>query len=361
MDKIIQSAIKQAEQLRKPADAVPWKPDEPHAQVLYEFDASTGSWKGVSTLTSTSTSTTSQTGNGEIKRLALFSWNIDFMLPSTESRMKAGLSELYSRITSSLQSDTAAVVFLQECLAADLDTIGNTPWVREKFYRTDIDVSNWASAFYGTTTLVDKRLLVEKVFRVHFAKTRMERDALFVDVALGQEGEKERKKIIRFCNSHLESLVMDPPLRPAQVALAAKYMHGQQENERKEGNDSPKIYGALMAGDFNAIQPFDRTLHAENGLKDAYLELGGKEDSEDGYTWGQQAPTDLRKLFGCSRMDKVFYCGNVQVRKFERFGQGVEVTDPKESEEIVNLGFERAWITDHLGVFAEIDVVEEGE
>jgi tyrosyl-DNA phosphodiesterase 2 len=359
MDKAIQSAIKLAEQLRKPADSVPWKPDEPHGQTPYEFDASTVSWKEVST--STSTSTSSQTGSGEVKRLALFSWNIDFMLPFAESRMKAGLSELYSRITSSLAPDTAAVIFLQECLAADLDTIGATSWVREKFYRTDVDVSNWASAFYGTTTLVDRRLRVDKVFRVHFAETKMERDALFVDVDVAPAGGEKKKKIVRFCNSHLESLIMEPPLRPAQVALAAKYMHGQAEREeQKEGKDSPKIHGALMAGDFNAIQSFDRTLHAENALKDAYLELGGKEDSEDGYTWGQQAPTDFRERFGCSRMDKVFYCGGVQVKKFERFGQGVEVADPKEREEIVNLGIEKGWITDHLGVFAEIDVVDEG-
>ena len=51
--------------------------------------------------------------------------------------------------------------------------------------------------------------------------------------------------------------------------------------------------GSVLAGDLNAIEPFDRTLHLDNGLKDAYLELGGKEDSEDGYTWGQQAPKAL--------------------------------------------------------------------
>jgi len=112
-----------------------------------------------------------------------------------------------------------------------------------------------------------------------------------------------------------------------------------------------------MAGDFNAIQDLDRCLHFNNGLKDAYLELGGEEDSEEGYTWGQQAATSKREQFGCSRMDKVFFCGGLQLRGFERFGAGVELGDTKEREETVRLGFERPWITDHLGVVARFEVM----
>ena len=38
---------------------------------------------------------------------------------------------------------------------------------------------------------------------------------------------------------------------------------------------APSIHGGVLAGDLNAIQPFDYTLHAENDLKDAYLESDG--------------------------------------------------------------------------------------
>ncbi|KAI1734992.1 Endonuclease/exonuclease/phosphatase [Xylaria scruposa] len=290
-----------------------------------------------------------------IKNLALFSWNIDFMLPHGNSRMTSALSELETQL-GKLPPTTAAVIFLQECTPSDLEVIGETGWVRSAFARTDVGSEAWASGMYGTTTLVDRRLAVGGVFRVHFGLTKMERDALFVDVLFhhpsspGEEGNEKKgkqRRIIRFCNTHLESLAQVPAYRPPQAALAAKFM-------QDEG-----VHGALLAGDLNAIEPFDRTLHSVNNLHDAYLSLGGAEDSEEGYTWGQQAMPQLRQMYGCSRMDKVWYCGGVTVPKFERFGADVEVKDEKEKEEIKRWGgFEKAWVTDHLGVWAIVEVVD---
>ncbi|KAI1353971.1 Endonuclease/exonuclease/phosphatase [Xylaria sp. FL0043] len=368
MNEALKELIPQLEQARKPESAVPWTLDTPHAQSIFGFDSDTQSWKAAPSYQPSPTSPPNDsTTSTVIAKLALFSWNIDFMLPRAHARMTAGLSELHRQIAA-LPETTAAVVFLQECVPGDLETIGATPWVRGDFLRTDVDSSDWASRMYGTTTLVDKRLGVEGVFRVHYELTRMERDALFVDVVfpagdssrdggsggnggdgeVGKKGGKDgKKKIIRFCNTHLESLAVDPPYRPPQVALAAKFMHEES------------VHGALLAGDLNAIQPFDRTLHSDNNLRDAYLELGGQEDSEEGYTWGQQAPPQLRAMYGCSRMDKVFYCGGVAVERFARFGADVEVDGEKEREAILKWGgFENAWITDHLGVFAEVAVVD---
>nr|OQO25751.1 hypothetical protein B0A51_08663 [Rachicladosporium sp. CCFEE 5018] len=124
---------------------------------------------------------------------------------------------------------------------------------------------------------------------------------------------------------------------------------------------SPSIPFALVAGDFNAIEPFDRSLHTDTKLTDAFLSLGGVEDTEEGYTWGQQAATHLREQFGCSRMDKIFFRGDgARCVGFERFGQGVEVQDPAEGERITGLGFDKAWITDHLGVRARFEVIAAG-
>ncbi|KAI3320923.1 endonuclease/exonuclease/phosphatase family protein [Xylariaceae sp. AK1471] len=351
MEAILQNAIKQMELAMKPADSVSWRPNEPHAQAFYGFDGATETWKAATPSSTEGSGPKSEPGE-KITRLALFSWNIDFMLPFAKSRMDAGLAELRTRV-SALPKGTAAVIFLQECLEEDLGTIGEKQWVRDGFYRTDLDSENWASGHYGTTTLVDRRLAVTDVFRVHYYHTRMERDGLFVDVAFDGarneedgEGERKNKKVVRFCNTHLESLVPEPPVRPHQVELVAEFMN--------DGN----VHGALMAGDFNAIQPFDRTLHSDNNLKDAYLELGGEEDSEEGYTWGQQAATDLREMYGCSRMDKVFYCGGLKVDRFERFGRDVLVPGERERKEILKLGFEKGWITDHLGVFVEVEVLD---
>ncbi|KAI1419002.1 Endonuclease/exonuclease/phosphatase [Xylaria sp. FL1777] len=359
MNEEIRKIIEQIELARKPESSVPWKPDSPHPQPIYGFDSATQSW--------TATAKNQSQFDATPTKLALFSWNIDFMVPHARPRMEAGLVELQARI-SALPRSTAAVVFLQECVPADLEAIGATAWVQDGFLRTDVDATFWASRLYGTTTLVDRRLDVAEVFRTHYALTRMDRDALFVDVVvgppsrdlqdgkestrgggvgLGGDGKRKDGKIIRFCNTHLESLAQEPSYRPPQVALAAKFMHDES------------IHGALLAGDLNAIQPFDRTLHSANGLRDAYLELGGQEDSEEGYTWGQQAPPQLRRMYGCSRMDKVFYCGGIHVEKFARFGADVEVTEGREREDIIRWGeFEKAWITDHLGVFAEVVVVD---
>lgn len=148
--------------------------------------------------------------SGGISRLALYSWNVDYMLPFAAARMAAALEALQDTIAA--QADTAAVViFLQECVRSDLET--------------------------------------------------------------------------------------------------------------------------LAESDFNAIQDFDRTLHADHGLRDAYLELRGREDCDEAYTWGQQARTVSRDMYGCSRMDKVFFhtggsasdgdknkTAAIKLLRFERFG-----------------------------------------
>ncbi|KAF3059745.1 hypothetical protein GL218_04427 [Daldinia childiae] len=340
MDELFKKAIKENEASRKPLSAVPWKPDQPYAQPFFTHDRSKQAWAPAEPRPLQKGD--SGGGNG-INRLRLYSWNIDFMLPFAKARMDAALDHL-DGLTSKLPSTTAAVIFLQECISEDLETIGEKEWVRDKFNVTDIDGSNW-QAHYGTTTLVDRRLDITSCFRVHYAKTHMERDALIVETSLASS-PSGTPKTLRLCNSHLESLALEPPLRPAQVHALATHMR------------APDVHGALAAGDFNAIQPFDRTLHADNGLKDAYLELGGSEDSDVGYTWGQQAATTIRERFGCSRMDKVYFTGGLKVHGFERFGADVQVSGARERREIKKLGFEKPWVTDHLGVVAEFEVVD---
>ncbi|ROW02530.1 hypothetical protein VMCG_06134 [Cytospora schulzeri] len=339
MEAIIAQAIKDTTALRK--TSVPWSPDEPYAQAYYAFDSATSSW--VSKTPGATEAAQDSQGAG-ITKIALFTWNIDFMLPFAESRMRPALTYL-DGLTSpdALGPTTAPVIFLQECVPSDLATIAAQPWVRERYHLLDTDPTHWATTHYGTTILVDSRLPITSAFRVHYSKTRMDRDALFVDVSLNGSSK------VRLCNTHLESMVFDPPYRPPQVQLVARYM-------REAG-----VHAALAAGDFNAIQPFDRTLHADNGLKDAFLELGGREDTDGGFTWGQQAATKLRGQFGCSRMDKVFFCGGVRLVRFERFGGDVMTEGEEEGRQIVELGFEKPWVTDHLGVMAEVEIVPGGK
>lgn len=335
MEAILAQAIKLTAVLRK--TVVPWNPEEPHSQPYHTFDTESSSWISKSP----AVDVPQDNHTSEITNIALFSWNIDFLLPFAETRMKSALAHL-NHLTNpeSLSSATAPVIFFQECTSSDLNTIVATPWVRERFQLADVDSTNWATTHYGTTVLLDSRLTITGAFRVHYSKTRMDRDALFIDVSIGPDPRR-----IRLCNTHLESMAFDPSFRPSQVQVIARHMH--------ENN----VHAALAAGDFNAIQPFDRTLHLDNNLKDAFLEQGGKEDTNEGFTWGQQAATNLRKQFGCSRMDKVYFCGDVKLVKFERFGKDVLVEGDDEAKQIVGLGFDKAWITDHLGVMAIVEVV----
>lgn len=336
MDAIVAQAIKDTGAARK--SSVPWSLDEPYPQSYHAFDPATSSWIPKSPLT---TDIAEISGNSSsITNIALYTWNIDFMLPFAEARMRPAL-EYLDTLTKGNPPTTASVIFLQECVPSDLLTTAATPWVREHYHLTDLDSTNWATTHYGTVTLVDTRLPITAAFRVHFSKTRMERDAFFIDVAMGSNGSDK----IRLCNSHLESLALEPPFRPPQMQLIARYLHEES------------VYAGLTAGDFNGVQDFDRTIHVENSLKDAYLEMGGKEDEDSGFTWGQQAATKLREQFGCSRIDKVYFCGSIKLLKFERFGEDVLVEGEEEAKQIVALGFEKPWVTDHLGVMAEVKVL----
>lgn len=310
----------------------PWTRDKPYAQPYFTYSLERNIWQSPG-----ETSLPSPVSAADLHALVLVTWNIDFMLPLTSARMLSALSHVERLLfrSNSSSPSSPAIIFLQEMLVSDLQLLQSTPWIRQYFHMTDIDRTYWESGYYGTCTLIDRRLAIKEVFRVHYTATNMERDGLFVDIAVQDE------KVLRLCNTHLESLVADPPLRPAQLKVAAQYMH------------APTVQASFLAGDLNAIQPFDRTLHSDNDLKDAYLELGGTEDNVDGYTWGQQAQTKFRDMFGCSRMDKVFYSGDVKLESLKRIGIDVEVEAEEDKHLLKQQGLEKGWVTDHLGLMAQ--------
>ncbi|KFA45640.1 hypothetical protein S40293_08910 [Stachybotrys chartarum IBT 40293] len=340
MEDLVKKAIMEATALKKAPDAVSWKPDEPWAQPLHLWSTNTNGWEPVTALARKTEST-----SGGIASIAVYSWNIDVMLPFGKERMDAALIHLQKLTKDQLSSaatSTAVVISFQECTPGDVATISEQQWVREMFYLSDVDHSNWASAAYGTVTLVDRRLAVSSCFRLHYSKTRMERDALFVDVVV----PSKPSKTLRLCNTHLESLALEPQFRPYQMGLIAKHMHADD------------ISASIVVGDFNAIQPADASLHSENDLKDAFLELGGDQEGDEGCTWGQQALPAQRAQFGLSRMDKVFFCGEgIRLQSFERFGADVVLDNKEQADQLLAFGFEKPWITDHLGVSVIFNIV----
>jgi tyrosyl-DNA phosphodiesterase 2 len=277
------------------------------------------------------------------KTIRLISWNIDVLIGYAEERMHAALRYLNELVTSTPPA-VPIVVFLQEMGQSDLKQIRDSIWISKRFNITDFDNRNWLSPQYGTTSLVDRRLDIQSVFRVPWI-SKFGRDGLFIDITLmNPQLPDEDAKILRLCNTHLESLIADPPFRPLQLAVASQYLN------------ETDVVCALLAGDLNAIQPFDRTMHSELNLKDTYLELGGQEDSHDGYTWGYQIPQWKRDKFGYSRMDKILLRGAIQPQKFERIGMGVRVAE--EVREEIEEEIEGGWVTDHYGVMGDFELME---
>jgi tyrosyl-DNA phosphodiesterase 2 len=272
-----------------------------------------------------------------LSKVHIITWNIDFMTPGAEPRMAAALDHLAEWVSAVPESEPV-VIFLQEMTDTDLIQIQQTSWIQRRFHVTDIENANWLTPMYGTVTLVDKSLPIHKVFRVPWY-SQFERDGLFVDVAMGSSSDKAQ--ILRLCNVHLESLAIHPPARPDQLSDAALYLN------------MDSVHAAILGGDLNAIEPFDRTLHSENGLKDVYLELGGKEDTDEGYTWGYHVPAWLREKFGCSRMDKILYRGPITPTELKRIGVDVKVSE--DYREAIKTEGGEEWVTDHYGLMATFE------
>ena len=91
--------------------------------------------------------------------------------------------------------------------ASDLATIQPAHWIRNCFCLTDLNLPHW-EAEYGTLTLAARRLPIASPFRVRYASD-MGRDTLFVYIE-----DRESSRVLRVCNTHLESLPRDPALRP---------------------------------------------------------------------------------------------------------------------------------------------------
>ncbi|OBT94348.1 hypothetical protein VE01_07743 [Pseudogymnoascus verrucosus] len=257
--------------------------------------------------------------------MRLLTWNLDAFHSGCEIRVHAALNLLKQEFDNTPKS-LPIVFMLQEISLSGLRQIKASRWIQDSFHMADISDRYWADKRYGTTTLIYKRLSNEKVFRLYY-DSKFGRDVKTSSIP----------KTLRIGNTHLESLVSNPPLRPAQFATSTRNLR------------APWICAGILAGDFNAIQDFDRTLHNENKLNDAFLALGGLEDSVEGHTWGYQCAKVLMQRFGPSRMDKVLFCGEIRV-------------DESRRNELSSLTGGLEWITDHYGLSAMLTILpDEGD
>ncbi|KAL4905570.1 hypothetical protein BDW74DRAFT_167772 [Aspergillus multicolor] len=335
------------------------RPDEPNSQPFFFFDPSLNPprWRPASPPKHTAPL---PPAGIPADKIHLLSWNIDFSTPMPEERMTAALKYLGEQQAEHEKTDgSPTVIFFQEMVASDLHLINETPWVREKFYMTDLSGNYWRS-YYGTTTLVDRRLSLQRVFRVPYKLSAMQRDALFVDV-------KVQDSVVRLCNTHLESLASGITRRPVQLKLASTFMLGTNNSSSENtgrGEDTVSLstpHAAILAGDLNAFAPEDAAAPGQCNLTDAYLALGGKEGTEEGFeegfTWGYQSQSE----FPPRRMDKVLFCGGIEPLAYRLMGKGLKIRvevriSDDEDNNPADDPFEDLWVTDHFGLVADFRI-----
>lgn len=310
---------------------------EPEEQIFYTFQDE--AW--LSSLNSVTQDTCIQ----KLTSLVLISWNIDFMAPEPQARMASALNYL-EKMVSTIPSSSAVVIFFQEMTqelssldrANDLNQIAAASWVRTRFNTTDLNTSGWDSR-YGQITLVDRRLDIHAVSRLHLV-SEFQRDALFVDVRLNP-AIPGSERLLRLCNVHLDSLAGE--LRPVQWKGIARHLQ----------DGGAGIIASILAGDCNANRPRDTLEPQNNGFKDAFLELGGVENDEQGATWGFQSIGWER--WGRKRLDKQVFWGDIEVSALEKIGVGVEVEDVLARRNLEKEG-KLTFVTDHYGLMGVYEV-----
>ena len=119
MDALVGQSIKLVEEKKR--KSVPWKLDEPWTQPYYVHDGKAWIAKEASPV---------QSSDQTITKLALHSWNIDFMLPFPDTRMNTALEHLKANVIASYDKSTATAIYLQECVESDIQLIANSPWVQ---------------------------------------------------------------------------------------------------------------------------------------------------------------------------------------------------------------------------------------
>jgi tyrosyl-DNA phosphodiesterase 2 len=214
----------------------------------------------------------------------LVTWNVDYSSPCPGKRLSAILSYTLSL------TPAVDIIFLQELPREGFGFLLGDPEVRQHWFLSDADGVLPAGQSFTTITLLSKARFqgpkLGPVWRVKYP-SRFERDALCCDVFTGCTPGKPRVRL-RLINVHLDSLPIQPSLRPQQVAATAALL-------RSAGR-------GVVAGDFNPVLPADDALVQENGLVDAWAKL---HPSDPGFTWG----ADGKEPFPPNRMDKVASLG----------------------------------------------------
>ncbi|KAG8164893.1 hypothetical protein KVR01_005168 [Diaporthe batatas] len=255
--------------------------------------------------------------------LRLLTWNIDAFGEEPGARMGAILSRIRQMQTGDNDNNINGpdIIFLQEVSRPALAHLLQDPWAREAWISSDADETSWAGgAHFATMTLLSRPRFLpggpggsqpEKpspgttpdsawgfslgpVWRVRYP-SRFGRDALCCDLVW------DRTARVRLVNVHLDSLPIQPNLRPRQVGIAADLVRAAAAAAATAGGGGGGR--GLVAGDWNPVTEGDAHLARDNGLVDAWEHL---RPGEDGFTWGLDGKGEP---FPPGRLDKVAVLG----------------------------------------------------
>ena len=283
----------------------------PIFQCWHVFDSSINRWipfDGTQISSCKEQSTGEDPGPTQGFKLVLVTWNVD----ATSSKPETRISGIISHLQNSVQP--VDIIFLQEVSRPALLTLLALPWIRDHWYASDADTTNWGTDIFTNITLVSKSYLgtldhpgvevnLGPVWRVNYP-SRFRRNALCCDILLhssklpdsrsgvpssasSTSSSRRYPSRIRLINVHLDSLPIQPSLRPRQLSIVASYLHGAGRG--------------LVAGDFNPVLPEDDSLINANSLTDIWADL---HPNESGFTW-----SDENQPFPPNRLDKVAVFG----------------------------------------------------
>jgi len=260
--------------------------------------------------------------------IKLVTWNIDFSASNAKIRLKTALTHIQNDVLKCKGGERPppCCILLQEIIREAFRTIFDNEWVQQYFIIAPRKIDEWPpGAYYGNVTLTSRTVPVSGVYSLEF-ESRMERNALFVDLKLSVPAPASRIVTLRVGNTHLESLpTPGAALRPVQLGLVADVL--------KEDD----LLGGIVCGDMNAISPSDSGLTEKVGLEDACKE---GEDEENAYTWGYQPPCE----FPAGRLDKILFTpGAYAVDQPERVGLALK-TDKGQ------------FVSDHFGLVCNVHI-----
>lgn len=286
------------------------------------------------------------------RRLVLVTWNVDAGSPASERRISAIISHIQTLFPA------VDVLLLQEVSHQALAALLETPWIRDNWFCSEADTSNWGKQPFASMALVSKlccgtldcadgKAILGPAWRVKLP-SRFGRDALCFDILVPSGNRKSsepgKHTRVRLVNVHLDSLPIQPSLRPRQFSIINSYL---------------TVAGrGLIAGDFNSVLPEDNILVYKNNLVDLWTQL---HPTSPGFTWG----VDGKQRFPPNRLDKVAALG-LEAHEIAVISPGIirdqtkrnQLQQPKTSQEqMTTQDLPLAW-SDHHGLICSLSLLE---